>query len=524
MYKTMIVEDEMFVRMGIKMSVDWKKLGIDEVEDYENGQQAWEAYQQERPDLILTDLKMPVMSGMELIRKIREQDDRTRIVILSCLEEFSLVRDAISLGVTDYILKLTMTQDDMVEVIGKALTELQKLDEGQTKKEMPREQLKDLLLNVMHYKDQAAMEQLEKIPLPFESKNLMMAAIQIGNENRLKERFHDKYGGIVSFSVLNILDELIERSMKGIAIKENEQTYLILASSEKDYSIAAYHFEELLHHVQKNFFTYFGIKPSIAVSQICNGTENLNLMYRQCEKILENRFFYPPEQLLFYKQVMREDKKKLVEKQLEEFLKSDLMIEKSKGFLKDLEKELIQNLNYKTFYQIYLQMAETQIRENTMSDQQRRQWVSNAQECREDAQTLQELQKAYLKFCEELESAMFGKTAYVSRPVYMAVEYIHKNYQNDISLEDIAEYAQISSHYICSLFKKEIGMNVSKYVMEYRISRAKTLLMTTNMKSYEVAVETGFANESYFSRSFKKMTGFSPSDFRREICEIQGEI
>ena len=67
-------------------------------------------------------------------------------------------------------------------------------------------------------------------------------------------------------------------------------------------------------------------------------------------------------------------------------------------------------------------------------------------------------------------------------------------------------------------------MNVSKYVMEYRISKAKTLLMTTNMKSYEVAVETGFANESYFSRSFKKVTGFSPSDFRREICEIQGEI
>lgn len=79
----MIVEDEMFVRMGIKMSVDWEKLGIGEVKDYENGQQAWEAYQQERPDLILTDLKMPVMSGMDLIRKIREQDDRTRIVILS---------------------------------------------------------------------------------------------------------------------------------------------------------------------------------------------------------------------------------------------------------------------------------------------------------------------------------------------------------------------------------------------------------------------------------------------------------
>ena len=134
MYKAVIVEDEMFVRMGIKMSVDWEKLGIGDVETYANGQQAWEAYQEEKPDLILTDLKMPVMSGMELIRKIREQDDRTRIIILSCLEEFALVREALSLGVTDYILKLTMTQEDMAKVIDKALTELRVLDEVQRNK------------------------------------------------------------------------------------------------------------------------------------------------------------------------------------------------------------------------------------------------------------------------------------------------------------------------------------------------------------------------------------------------------
>lgn len=524
MYKAVIVEDEMFVRMGIKMSVDWEKLGIGDVETYANGQQAWEAYQEEKPDLILTDLKMPVMSGMELIRKIREQDDRTRIIILSCLEEFALVREALSLGVTDYILKLTMTQEDMAKVIDKALTELRVLDEVQRNKEVPKEQLEDLLLNVMHYKDQTAMEKLEKLSLPFYSKKLMLAAVQVGNEELLKERFRDKYGGIVSFSILNILDELIGRSMKGMGIRENGQTYLILASEEGDGSVAEYHYEELLRRVQKTFFTYFGIKPSIAVSQICNGLENLNLMYGQCETALESKFFYPPEQLLFYKKVLREDKQKLVEEQLDAFLEQGLLPEKSRSFLQDSREELLLNLNYKTFYQAYLQMAETQIRENAMSDQQRRQCVSDAQKCMEYAQTLQELQEAYLKFCEKLNSAMFGNTAYVSKPVSMAVEYIRRNYKNDISLEDIAEHAQVSSHYICSLFKKEIGMNVSKYVMEYRISKAKTLLMTTNMKSYEVAVETGFANESYFSRSFKKVTGFSPSDFRREICEIQGEI
>ena len=104
----------------------------------------------------------------------------------------------------------------------------------------------------------------------------------------------------------------------------------------------------------------------------------------------------------------------------------------------------------------------------------------------------------------------------------MAVEFIKRNYRQEIQLSDLSDYAQVSPNYICSLFKKEVGMNISKYVMEYRIKKAKVLLLTTNMKSYEIAVETGFANESYFSRSFKKMTGVSPSEFRRQ--EYEGSI
>ena len=80
MYKAIIVEDEMFVRMGIRMSVEWEKLGVEIAGDAENGQAAWELYEKEHPDIVLTDIKMPVMTGIELIAKIRERDKRTRIV------------------------------------------------------------------------------------------------------------------------------------------------------------------------------------------------------------------------------------------------------------------------------------------------------------------------------------------------------------------------------------------------------------------------------------------------------------
>ena len=106
MYRVVIVEDEMLVRMGLKNSIQWDKFNMCVIADVANGKLAWEICQKEMPDLIITDIKMPVMDGMELIQKIREKDSEVAILILSCLEEFDLLRKAMSFGVVDYILKI----------------------------------------------------------------------------------------------------------------------------------------------------------------------------------------------------------------------------------------------------------------------------------------------------------------------------------------------------------------------------------------------------------------------------------
>ena len=162
------------------------------------------------------------------------------------------------------------------------------------------------------------------------------------------------------------------------------------------------------------------------------------------------------------------------------------------------------------------------MKETFMSDQQRLQVMRNLQESLERSENLPDLAQNYLRYVQSLSDLSVDSVVYLSKPVSMAVEFIKRNYRQEIQLSDLSDYAQVSPNYICSLFKKEVGMNISKYVMEYRIKKAKVLLLTTNMKSYEIAVETGFANESYFSRSFKKMTGVSPSEFRRQ--EYEGSI
>lgn len=99
MYHVLIVEDEMLVRMGIKNSINWSKFGMEVIADVSDGKAAWEIYERESPDLGITDIKRPVMDGMELITKIRDKDNHTKMLILSCLEEFELARKAATLGV-----------------------------------------------------------------------------------------------------------------------------------------------------------------------------------------------------------------------------------------------------------------------------------------------------------------------------------------------------------------------------------------------------------------------------------------
>ena len=124
MYSVLIVEDEVFVRRGIRAMLDWRSVGVDHVFEAANGLEALELYRQHHPDIILTDLKMPVMDGIEMIRTIREKDSRTRFVIMSCLDEFPLVQEALNLGVSHYFLKVTANPEDIQTVLTKILREL----------------------------------------------------------------------------------------------------------------------------------------------------------------------------------------------------------------------------------------------------------------------------------------------------------------------------------------------------------------------------------------------------------------
>lgn len=124
MYTVLLAEDEPLVRMGVKSMVDWEKLNMRVCAECSDGADALEAYRRLKPDLIITDLKMPVMDGMELIRAVRAEDARTRILVLTCLEDFDAARQAIEFNVSGYVMKLSCTVEKLTDILGRVCTEL----------------------------------------------------------------------------------------------------------------------------------------------------------------------------------------------------------------------------------------------------------------------------------------------------------------------------------------------------------------------------------------------------------------
>lgn len=521
MYKVLIVEDEIFVRLGIKMSVEWKKLDMEVIGDVANGKQALEIYEKEHPDIIMTDLKMPVMDGMELIRRIREKDHTVRILILSCLKEFHLVQQAISMNVSDYILKLTMTQEDMERILQKTKDELDMLKERKKEETGNSEEERRNILRDFFYYDTFIKDNLkskfERMELPFGERNLLMAVLEIDAYDQLQQRFRDEYGVLVSSALLNVLTELLQEYGRGMLIDDREKRYILITEqgSVEQKSDAERFFLQFLKRIKKTLTVYFRTDVTIGVSQLYDGYENLRTMYQQCSYCLEEKFYHSLGEILLFSDIKKSDKAVIVTEKLKRVTAEKSGDGRIESLMEQGIEAFMQNPVPEVLLHFFVHMVHLEVYNVIMEGHKRFAITDEYVRQMERAETLDQIVAVYQDLRYQLYENPQGQK--MNKTVSSIINYISKNYGKNMPLEEIADAVGLSANYICSLFKKEMGVNLFSYIMEYRINRAKELLLSTNMKSYEIAEKTGFSDESYFSRSFKRVTGQSPIEFKRSI-------
>ncbi|SFE59089.1 Two-component response regulator, YesN/AraC family, consists of REC and AraC-type DNA-binding domains [Paenibacillus catalpae] len=533
MLKVLIVEDEMFVRIGFKNSVNWEKFGMMVCADVSNGQEAWEIYLKMKPDIIITDLNMPVMSGMELIEQIRQIDNKTRIVILSCLEEFSLVQKAMRYGVSNYILKLTMEPEEIDEVLVKVSEEYKshmRLQETKGVIHNPDTLKENIINNFLFYplySEQEFTNLVLKQKLRLSPENLIVSVMEINNFGLTRSKFKDSKGELIRYTILNVLNEMLIEWNRGEVFAEKEDRYVFLFSfidvnSQKEIRETLL---ALMDHIRRVLNRYFNVSVTFGISRKGNRYGDLKALLSEAAEAVSWKFFLGTERSLF-KEEYRWDNFHLQSQE-----KMEKLLTRWGNVLPDKHAErkaIVQSFfdsdvkDPKLWIQLFVRLLLIDYNPLLSIEAKALDTVSLAAEQVSQCETLEDCIQTVYRLLASIEQ--WNQTSrQLSKEVGKAIKYILAHYRESCSISELADTLQVSPNYLSSLFRKETALTFTDYLTQVRIDKAKELLLSTQLKSYEIAELTGFSDDSYFSRTFKNKTGVRPNEFRKmKVHEERG--
>lgn len=522
MFKLLIVDDEEWIRTGIAATIPWEKYDICVTGCAADGKEAVSMIQIEEPDIVITDIVMTQMGGVELAGWIQENHSRTKVIILSGYDEFSYAREAMRKGAFDYLLK-PVEEKALVETVRGALGELEK-ERGKEQKAVRYETslagLKELffmkLLDRRTTVPELCGNEQEYLTVPLDDKQYYTCAVWTFGEDKkeVMDMLESVVRGMVNQNSSNICcDTMVLQSH-----------ILVVAASDKDEGV-----RDTLLNLYRN--------PS-GVPLLCRefgcciggtlpGLKGLKEGMRKLSGLVANTICLTDGSVILAEELLKEQMgygaacRDCIDCFLEGFDATDLPeAEKRADQLvadifsvaprigkRELGAVLYQAMSGCTACcerdHIDIIMPVTENNEAVS-------WVFGVEEKSEAGKGM----KNFLKWLYDNISHGDHRTRnYLIRET---IDYVHHNFTRDISAEDLAEHLHISKVYFSQLFSREMGNPFTKYLTSYRIDYAKKQLKETNNRIYEVAEQCGYSDVKYFMKVFKKLTGMSPQAYREK--------
>ena len=524
--KVLIVDDEKPSRELLSMLINWEELGFQIVYKAKNGKEAFEQYQKIKPDLIITDISMPVMNGLELISAIRENDHNQKIVILSCYEEFSYAKEAIRMGVSDYIIKDMITKEDLYslllnikEQIGLKDATLE--DDNIANNEELNRELKKIILD-SNYKPLEYKINIKK------NKLYLLLLISIDGYNAYLESNTTIKKEFAKSKLTEALKN-VNLSNKGSDIVTysyiGDGKFVVLVEIEKGNSeLETIKESHILANQIRNICNKYNDKRSITIviGRSFREVSDIKDKYLEGEEILKYRLFYGENKNLLYNlsipkvtKVSERTVENLLRK-IEEFIDSN-DYENLKNTIKEMYINNLKGfMQYNYLYEINLKLLLI-ISKYCNSFNIDYKIVFNENNIPlgkvNSLNTIEEMQEVFLNYFKILIDRNKERVKF-SRHISDAIEYIKDNYHQKIMLEELADILHIHKVYLSRLFKDETGMTVTEYIVKQRMEKAKELIINTNMKFYEIGEKVSYNNSQQFFTAFKKYTNDTPKRFR----------
>lgn len=530
MYKLILVDDEPIVREGLMNTIDWASHGFELAGDYANGRDALEAVELLRPDLVLTDINMPFMNGLELSAAISASHPNVKIIILTGYDQFDYAQQALRMKVYDFILK-PITASETRELLDRLRGEL---DEERRRKEdvdRLRSQLSQSLpLLRERYLDrlaatgagsQDAEERLAYFGLPALQPPLLALLLDFdGGPAAGSEPDRE----LLRFAGFNIAEEIAARE-GAICFRTREERIAVLLSGQPPADLYE-QASRIAWSIRREIEHYLGYAMSAAFGRAADSLAKLPESYRSAIAALDYRFHYGRDRVL---SIVELEGERAAPPAAGEDWSGKLgaaLRSGSAGELRQLFGDFTERLKQSraplVSCQLEIQRAlvtmlsvlqEMGVEESGLGDSPGM-LFAEAQRL----STLDEVGGWLTDLATRGAKAAADSRSRLGRSqIGQALLYIERNFADErLSLSDICRQALMSTSYFSQMFKQETGETFVEYLTRVRMAKAKELLEATPLKLYEIAAQVGYSDPNYFSLAFKKHAGLSPREYREQ--------
>ncbi|MDQ0062306.1 response regulator [Paenibacillus harenae] len=531
MYKLLIVDDEALVREAIQEGMNWEAMGLVCMGTCEDGVEALEFIDREKPDIVMTDIGMPFMNGIELTRELSVRYPDVKVIILTGYDEFEYAQQALKMKVADYIMK-PVTAVEMEEILLRIAGQM----DMENKHKKDYERLKHQLNESMPLLKERFLERLVASSMTEKQRRessdyfgiawggdfAVELAIDV-DELELKLPPTPSDDELFRFAIYNITKEVMEKYTGAEVFRDRENRVLVLLSGS-DPEVLGEAAGMAAERIHAAITAYLPLQASIGIGHACKREDNMAIAHRSALSALVYRFVIGTNEIIRITDMERREKPAMLSAVVWE---NELITKLKTGTPQDMD-EWIGRL-FSTFRNqffaldvcyIYLQrfvltLMHTLYEMGTDTDAVFGAAGNPIAEMGQLA-SLNDIESWMKELCGRSVTAIRSmREDHSMLQIDKAKAYVRRHYMDpELSLKTVCRHVSMSASYFSTLFKTHMGKTFVEYVIHERMEKAKELLKLTNMRSYEIAYAVGYSDPQYFSSAFKKHTGDTPTEFR----------
>lgn len=527
MLKVILADDEPVILLGLAKLIPWDKYGAEIIGEASDGEELLTAIRERSPDIVITDISMPGLTGIDVLKRLKELGKKTKVIFISAYQEFSYAQDAISYGAVDYLVK-PIDRKKLEQVLGKTISMIQEATEQVSKESKlivyEKQQQTRTLHELLDRLTDGEMVSEQALQGMFGDRNgYVFTAIVVRQEDNPVQggSWLEGERKLVQYAMQNVMEEVINDKGRGWVTVKDDSILAMIKHNEADDQIVLH----ICSQIQSSINRFLKLSVTIGVG-LPGGLDEAAKSYRQACTAAGYAYFAGTNQVFRFSELSAEPKRdsELLDSLEKELIKC-LLVHQSQR-LDDLLKQFLGtvgsvswgnrdyavNLCYTMLLTLYRELANAGFFYRTGKEEQQQLAMRLS-----GFETFDEMSGFVRDELAQAAAAVSGSASSKEKQQLLQIkDYIEAHYDDEISLDKMASLFFMNSYYFSSFFKKHTGKNFKQYVTEVRMKHALKLLQQTDLMVYEIAEKVGYNNARQFSDMFKKYFGKLPGELRQK--------